>query len=95
MSARAEELAQRRQALIEEARLQRRRLRRSADALGAALSPSAIVSRLIGQVREHPALALLGVAGAAGLRKAGVSRYLPQLLVAWRAWRAARDWLRR
>ena len=95
MSARSQELAQRRQTLVEEARLQRRRLGRSADAFGAALSPSAIASRLIGGLREHPALALLSVAGAAGLRKAGVGRYLPQLLLAWRTWRAARDWLRR
>ena len=95
MSARARELAQRRLALVEEARLRRRRLGRSADAFGAALSPTALLSRLMARVREHPALALLSVAGAAGLRKAGVSRYLPQLLVAWRAWRAARTWLRR
>ena len=95
MNARAEALAQRREALVEEARLQRHRLARHADAFGAALSPAALVSRLIGRVREHPALALLSVAGAAGLRKAGVGRYLPPLLLAWRAWRAARDWLRR
>ncbi len=94
-SSRSAQLALRRELLVQSIRVQRLLVHAEIDALVAAAKPAALASRLVDQVREHPALALLSVAGFAGLRRIGVARYGPQVLVAWRAWNAARAWLRR
>lgn len=94
-SSRPAQLALRRELLVQSIRAQRLLVRADIDALFAAAKPAALVSRLVDRVREHPALALLSVAGVAGLRRVGVARYAPQALIAWRAWNAARAWLRR
>jgi hypothetical protein len=95
VNARAAALALRRQRLVEDARTQRLRLAGDVDAVAAALRPRALAARLLGPLQAQPALGLLGLIGAAGLHRAGAARLVPQLLIAWRAWRALRGWLRR
>jgi hypothetical protein len=58
-------------------------------------APRALAARLLGPLQAQPALALLGLIGAAGLHRAGAARLVPQLLIVWRVWRALRGWLRR
>ena len=94
-ASRSARLALRRELLVQSIRARRLLVRADIDALEAAARPAALASRLVDQIREHPALALLSVAGFAGLRRVGVARYGSQLLFAWRAWSAARAWMKR
>jgi hypothetical protein len=96
MSGRLDGLALRRQRLIARAAEQRAALAASGTAL---LPPARLADRLLSLTRvaqAHPAwtVAAAAVGGVLIIRRRRAARWLGRVWMAWRAWQAARVWLR-
>lgn len=89
---RAAALAAQRHHLVARAALQRQALRNDAAALQAALSPAAVLARVLARVQRQPAWLLAGAGALLALRRVGTRRLLGHALTAWQLWQTIRRW---
>lgn len=91
MSARSDELEQRRAALIAQCSVQRAEIAAHTRGLAGPMRVADRLSNALGYVRRHPLVFGASIATFAVTQRRGIVKWGQRALLAWRAWNALRS----